>query len=252
MIEKMNEPIIKMFNDILASSKNLVDTPKNINWDIAHYIADNTTAKIMMLKLHEEKGYRINQVEDFNFPTLVDNFVSQFPSIAINFEEVKAQHSQARNPFQHKLITNYLGIRQNQVKHYISLLEDLMSQLGILIIDNEKQKLFDELKHMINRLYRTRAEYSSQFVKKIYNSDDLQDLFGITIRKNDDDMPMKFLNGEYKLVPNSATLSRIISGKLIPLLNKDSPQETIEDVLARLFNRFAKFVVEEFGVNLTL
>lgn len=128
----MNDATKEMFNDQLSTAKILVDSINNINWDLAHYIADNALSKLMMLKLYEERGYDKNRIENFNFPTLVETFKTEFPSISIDFDEIKAQHSQGRNPFQHKLITNYLGIRKAQAKLYISLLEELMNILGIL------------------------------------------------------------------------------------------------------------------------
>lgn len=63
---------------------------------------------------------------------------------------------------------------------------------------------------------------------------------------------MKFLNGEFELIPNSATLRHNFEGRQDLMLNKRSPQEQVDDMLARLFNRFAEFVEEEFGVELTL
>ena len=128
----MNDATKEMFNDQLSTAKILINSINNVNWDLAHYIADNALGKLMMLKLHEERIYNKNQVEGFSFPTLVNTFKTKFPSISIDYDEIKKQHIHGRNPFQHKLITNYLGIRKEQAKLYISLLKELMDIIEIL------------------------------------------------------------------------------------------------------------------------
>ncbi len=84
-----------------------------------------------MLKLNEEKGYLKNFVENLSFPNLIEEFKNEFPSINLDYDEIKAQHSKGRNPFQHKLITNYLGIRQSQARLYVQLLHQLIEKIGI-------------------------------------------------------------------------------------------------------------------------
>jgi len=127
----MNIATEEMFNDLLSTAKILVEAPNNINWDLGHYIADNVIGKIMMLKLHEEKGYSESTVQNYSFPNLVDEFKSQFPSILVDYVEIKSQHSRGRNPFQHRLITNYLGIRQSQAKLYIHICHELLEKIGL-------------------------------------------------------------------------------------------------------------------------
>ncbi len=128
----MDKPTEVMFNDLLSTAKILVDTPNNINWDLAHYIADYAIGKIMMLKLADDKEYSNNKVENYGFPELVEEFQTQFSSIKLNYEEIKEQHKQGRNSFQHKLITTYLGIRQPHAKFYVETLHLLMDQIKIL------------------------------------------------------------------------------------------------------------------------
>ena len=128
----MNAATTEMFNDLLATAKILVDASSSFTWDLAHYIADVAIAKIMMLKLHEEKGYPKNKVEHYNFPELIKQFRQDFQSIDLDYEEIKNQHTLGRNTFQHKLITNYLGIRQPQARLYIQILQDMLEQFGIL------------------------------------------------------------------------------------------------------------------------
>jgi len=128
----MNKATEEMFNDLLSTAKILVEAPNNVNWDLAHYIADNIIGKINMLKLNEDKGYSESQAENFPFPKLIEVFEREFPSIDLDYEEIKAQHSKGRNTFQHKLITNYLGIRQTQARLYVQILHQLMDKIGIL------------------------------------------------------------------------------------------------------------------------
>ncbi len=127
----MNKATEEMFNDMLSTAKILVEAPNNVNWDLSHYIADNIIGKIIMLKLNEEKGYSKNTIENLSFPNLIEEFKKEFSSINLDYNEIKAQHSKGRNPFQHKLITNYLGIRQSQARLYVQLLHQLMEKIGI-------------------------------------------------------------------------------------------------------------------------
>jgi len=128
----MNKATEEMFNDLLSTAKILVEAPNNVNWDLAHYIVDNIIEKINMLKLNEDKGYSESQAEGFPFPKLIEVFKREYPSIDLDYEEIKAKHSKGRNTFQHKLITNYLRIRQTQARLYIQILHQLMDKIGIL------------------------------------------------------------------------------------------------------------------------
>lgn len=106
----MNPATKEMFNDILSTAKILVRTPYDVNWDIAHYLADNFIGKIMMLKLVEEKGFNKEDVQKYKFPILVDKFQGYFLLIKLDYEEIKKQHSKVRNFYQHRLIVNYLTV----------------------------------------------------------------------------------------------------------------------------------------------
>src|SRR5271157_1489099 len=126
----MNKGIIKMFNDLFSTALILGESPQNICWDIAHYIADNAIAKIMMLKL-VENGEAQKIIEKLRFPDLITSFQSKFPSINLDYPEILNQHANGRNPFQHHLETTILGIRQEQASEYLSICQDLMKNLGI-------------------------------------------------------------------------------------------------------------------------
>jgi len=111
-----------------------------------------------------------------------------------------------------------------------------MNKIGIYLTDTseklKKQELFDELRQRFNRLYRTQAGYFSQFVRNIYNSEDLQDLFGITIPENDDDKPVKFLNDEFELIAlktwtESFGLSIKDISEVFTHLGKDAQREIV-------------------------
>ncbi len=127
----MDIATIEMFNGQLSTAKEFLKSSEQILWDLAHYISDNAIAKIMMLKLHEEKEYSEKKVENFNFPELVNEFKSSFTNIKINYEFIEKQHSKGRNPFQHHLTTTYLGIRKPHAKLYLNQFEQLMVEINI-------------------------------------------------------------------------------------------------------------------------
>ncbi|MHA1147770.1 MAG: hypothetical protein ACTSR8_05955 [Promethearchaeota archaeon] len=63
---------------------------------------------------------------------------------------------------------------------------------------------------------------------------------------------MSFLEGEFDLIPNSATLRHNFDGRNDEILNHNSSKEQVDDMLARVFNRFANYVKQETGVDIIL
>ena len=122
----------KVFNEQLSMAKALLKLRINTAWDLAHYIADNAIAKVIMYKLHHEKGYLTKDLEKYNFPRLLENFQKEYQEISINYEEIKNQHSNGRNPFQHHLITTELGIRRQHAEEYVSIFESVLGKIGVL------------------------------------------------------------------------------------------------------------------------
>lgn len=120
------------------------------------------------------------------------------------------------------------------------------------------QKLFEELKIIFIRLYRSKASSSAVFARTIHNSIEMQKYFGITANglpspgRNLDDFEIYFIDKLFKIIPNSAQFSwdydRI--RKYQTLLLKDSPPDTLKDILPRFFNYIIKFVSEEFNIKL--
>ena len=69
--------------------------------------------------------------------------------------------------------------------------------------------------------------------------------------KKIDDVEIHFLDGKYKLVPNSATLrSENDRGQYDNLLSKNSPPELIEDNLNEFFKDIVVYVNNEYNIEL--
>lgn len=139
----MDNATIIIFNKHLLTAKEFLKSSNEVLTNLAHYIADNGIAKIMMLKLHEEKNYPIKSsktkkgVEDFKFPPLVGVFMKEFPSIKLDYGFIIKQHQKARNPFQHHLSTTYLVISKDHAEEYVSEFQKLLEELGIIRKDIE-------------------------------------------------------------------------------------------------------------------
>ncbi len=149
----MNSATIDMFNEQLQTAQILLTSDKQVCRDLAHYIADNAIAKIMMLTLLEGGKFQQKVVENLEFPVLLKTFEKEMPSISMEYKEIEGQHKGARNPFQHRIETTFLGIRPQHATMYVHMFQQLMEQLGIfkqsenfsLGIENPDAMYFDRL-----------------------------------------------------------------------------------------------------------
>ena len=120
------------------------------------------------------------------------------------------------------------------------------------------QGLFDNLKRLFIRLYKSKAGSSPLFAWTIHDSIEMQDYFGITARgtaspgKDLDDFEIYFMDKLFKIIPNSATLSwdDERKGNYGLLINKDTATNTQEHTLKKLFNHLINFVKNEFSIEI--
>jgi len=128
-------------------------------------------------------------------------------------------------------------------------------------LNNEKKKvqqLFDELTRLCIRLYKSKAGTSMLFARTIRDSMEMQNYFGISIkesappRRDFDDLPIYFNDKRFRLIPNSANLTWDMdkNNKYEIMLKKDSPPDTIKELLTKFFKRLVKFVQDEFNIHL--
>jgi len=156
--------------------------------------------------------------------------------------------------------TDWLSVGDfNSVNIDASLLEEV--QTGSVINEPKKllvQDLFDKLKRLFIRLYKSKAGSSPIFAWTIHDSIEMQDYFGITARgttssgKDLDDFEIYFMDKLFKIIPNSATLSwdDERKGNYGFLINKDSVPETQKDILKRFFKYLVNFIDNEFGIKI--
>jgi len=86
----------------------------------------------------------------------------------------------------------------------------------------------------------------------------MQKYFGISIKESApsgrdfDDFPIYFIDKRFRLIPNSANLTWDMdrNNKYEIMLKKDSPPDTIKELLTKFFKRLIKFVQDEFIMNL--
>jgi len=120
------------------------------------------------------------------------------------------------------------------------------------------QDLFDKLKRLFIRLYKSKASSSPIFAWTIHDSIEMQDYFGITARgtasqgKDLDDFEIYFMDKLFKIIPNSATLSwdDERKGNYGFLINKDTATNTQKHILKKFFNYLINFVKKEFSINI--
>ena len=118
-------------------------------------------------------------------------------------------------------------------------------------------KNFNILIRMFTKLYKTEAKSSHSFVEIVQRSEEMRDYFGISAPKPTrpgipiDDIAILFLDGKYKLIPNSATL-RIEdeSGHNDIVLSKNSSSELIGNFMSEFFTDIANYVKKEFLIKL--
>ena len=132
--------------------------------------------------------------------------------------------------------------------------EDQISEPKKLLV----QDLFDKLKRLFIRLYKSKAGSSPIFAWIIHDSIEIQDYFGITARgtaspgRDLDDFEIYFMDKLFKIIPNSATLGFDDErrGNYGFLINKDTPSETQEHNLKKFFNHLINFVKREFSIEI--
>jgi len=120
------------------------------------------------------------------------------------------------------------------------------------------QDLFDKLKRLFIRLYKSKASSSPIFAWTIHDSIEMQDYFGITARgtpssgRSLDDFEIYFMDKLFKIIPNSATLSwdDERKGNYGFLINKDTATNTQKHILKKFFNYLINFVKKEFSINI--
>ena len=119
------------------------------------------------------------------------------------------------------------------------------------------ERFLKKLRKLFDTLYDTKAATSYVFTKKIHNSEEMQDFFGIIARESSrpgvpiDDEAIYFLNGKYYIIPNSATL-RILneSGQYEDLIAKDSSEKEISKILNKLFDEIIISIKNEYDNDL--
>lgn len=132
--------------------------------------------------------------------------------------------------------------------------EDQISEPKKLLV----QDLFDKLKRLLIRLYKSKASSSRIFAWTIHDSIEMQDYFGITARgtpssgRDLDDFEIYFMDKLFKIMPNSATLSwdDERKGNYGFLIDKESDINTQKYILKKFFNYLINFVKNEFSINM--
>ncbi len=172
----MDNGTISLFNNQFTVAKNFLESDNQILWDLSHYIADNAIGKICMLELVEKKGKSISHVERLNYPTLINEYKREFPNIQLDFQDIIAQHTNGRNPFQHHISTTYLGIRKEQAEQFLSHFEDIMIIIDIFhprsnFFVSFNQEIRQDLEWFIEKLEN--AEYK-EILDKFYSEEFLK------------------------------------------------------------------------------
>ena len=121
------------------------------------------------------------------------------------------------------------------------------------------QKLFENLWKMTSKLFNPNLETSHSFTRKLLRSEEMQDYFGITVRKKEnlENQNVGFLDGKYYIIPNSKTLRvRRDSGEASTLLTKNNLLEIYKKdkntILIIFFFDIKKYVEKEFNLKLSL
>ncbi len=118
-------------------------------------------------------------------------------------------------------------------------------------------KNFNILTRMFEKLYKTGAKFSHNFVEIIHRSEEIRDNFGISAPMPTqsgipiDDVEIHFLDGHYRLIPNSASLSSENErGQYEKSLHKLSPPELVENSLNQFFKDIVTYVKTEHKIEL--
>lgn len=121
---------------------------------------------------------------------------------------------------------------------------------------NDVQEYFDEFIELFETLYYTKAKSSAGFVARIQNTSKMQKFFGIGAPKSnkpgipDDDIEMTLLNGDFTLIPNSATLRRLVKDEYEIYLNKNLSDEEKRKKLTEFYEEILKFVEHRYNTSL--
>jgi len=264
----MDKATIELFNTQLMIAKNLVELPNGTCWDLAHYISDNGISKILMIKLNDN-GESTSAVENYKFPELISKFQTNFPSIVMNYNEIQNQHTNGRNPFQHRLITTMLGIRQEQAKSYISLFEELMIKLNLIQdipnftlklgdfpaeskisenLEENVQKSYDLIINLIDQILANQHNDSfvmfNKMIKKIEIK--LNDLFDFETNISSDYCQIRIMR-KYEIIVYDS-----ISGNHFDF-HKDGNSINLLDSkeLDEFYNDLVKYAFETYSISLS-
>lgn len=113
---------------------------------------------------------------------------------------------------------------------------------------NPIQNEFDHLRSLLMKLLISRAKSSLSFALKIKKLEEWQNYFGLACEYKDpiDDTNHYFLDGDYYIIPNSATLRRVSNdGKVTQLITKnDIPEEITETVIKDLEKKIDPFLID--------
>ncbi|HMF30589.1 MAG TPA: hypothetical protein VKK79_04205 [Candidatus Lokiarchaeia archaeon] len=170
----MDPATIALFNEQYQTASILLTSDKQTCRDLAHYMADNAISKIMALILVESGQYAQKNVERLEFPAIVDSFKNLHPELGINFDEIIKQHREGRNPFQHRLVTTYLGIRPQHATFYVEQFRILLEQLNLIEIDEnfslnfsgQSGERFEDLAEQVTEIKPENSERIANNVKE--------------------------------------------------------------------------------------
>ncbi len=144
------------------------------------------------------------------------------------------------------------------IETYMAEVEIKVKKEQVLDDKNDIQESFDEFIELIEGLYYSKARNSAGFVASIQNSSEIQKYFRVGAPKSnipgkpDDDIEMTLLNGDYTLIPNSATLKRLNEDKYDSILNKDSSNEEKRNKLNKLYQDISSYIRRKYKFNLEI
>ena len=121
---------------------------------------------------------------------------------------------------------------------------------------NDVQEYFDEFIELFETLYYTKAKSSAGFVARMQNTSKMQKFFGIGAPKSnkpgipDDGIDMTLRNGDFILMPNSATLRRLVKDEYEIYLNKTLSDEEKRKKLTEFYEEIIKFVEHRYNTSL--
>jgi hypothetical protein len=112
------------------------------------------------------------------------------------------------------------------------------------------------LLRIFKKLYKTEAKSSHSFVEIIHRSEGLREYFGISAPSPTrpgvpiDDIPIHILDGKYRIIPNSATLSvENDGGQYDNILSKNSSSDSINIELSKIFEDIINYIKKEYDIR---